>query len=103
MPSNSINTAASSDVAQEFVEVTHPFHPLSGRRLSCVGRRYNRYGERVLLQDEKGGLWLLPPQWTDLVVPDPVVALSDGRALLRFVDLMELARLVDRLTKKMTV
>ena len=39
-----------------------------------------------------------PPQWTDLVDPDLEVVIGRGRALLRAVDLMELAGLVQRLS-----
>jgi hypothetical protein len=46
----SMENADSSCVARQFVLVTHPFHPLFGRQLPCVGKRYNRYGERLLLQ-----------------------------------------------------
>ena len=76
----------------QFVRVTHPFHPLFGRQLPCVGKRYNRYGERLLLQDDGATVWSVPPQWTDLVGPDLEVVIARGRALLRTVDLMELAQ-----------
>jgi len=82
------------------VRVTHPFHPLFGGQLPCVGKRYNRYGERLLLQDDGGALWSVPPQWTDLVGPDPEVVIGGGTALLRAVDLIDLASLVKRLTDR---
>ena len=80
------------------MRVTHPFHPLFGRQLPCVGRRYNRHGERLLLQADDAVIWSVPPQWTDLVSPDPEVVMSHGRAVLRFADVVELADLVDRLS-----
>ena len=82
------------------MRVTHPFHPLFGRQLPCVGKRYNRYGERLLLQDDVATVWSVPPQWTDLVDPDPEVVMGHGQALLRAVDLMELAGLVKRLSDR---
>ena len=82
------------------MRVTHPFHPLFGRQLPCVGKRYNRYGERLLLQDDGATVWSVPPQWTDLVGPDLEVVIAGGRALLRAVDLMELAGLVKRLSDR---
>jgi len=94
----STQNADSSGVTQQFVRVTHPFHPLFGRRLPCVGKRYNRYGERLLLQVDGATVWSVPPQWTDLVDPDPEVVMGHGRALLRTVDLIELASLVKRLS-----
>src|SRR3984893_9057347 len=84
----SIENADSSGVARQFVRVTHPFHPLFGRQLPCVGKRYNRYGERLLLQHDGATVWSVPPQWTDLVGPDPEIVIGRGRALLRTVDLM---------------
>jgi len=82
------------------VRVTHPFHPLFAQQLRCVGRRHNRHGERLLLQADDAAVWSVPPQWTDLASPDPEVVMSNGRALLRVADLMELIDLVDRLSGK---
>ena len=82
------------------MRVTHPFHPLFGRQLPCVGRRYNRHGERLLLQADDAVIWSVPPQWTDLASPDPELVMGDGRVLFRFADLVELADLVDRLSGK---
>jgi hypothetical protein len=76
------------------VRVTHPFHPLSGRELVCLGERYNRYGTRLLLRVDDESVCSVPPQWTDRVAPDPEVVLGKGRGLLRVADLMELAELV---------
>jgi hypothetical protein len=73
---------------------------LFGRQLPCVGKRFNRYGERLLLQVDGATVWSVPPQWTDLVGPDPEVVMGRGRALLRAVDLMELASLVKRLSDR---
>ena len=39
----------------------------------------------------------VPATWTDIVAEDPVVQLAAGRALLRALDLIELAQLVRRL------
>jgi hypothetical protein len=82
------------------VRVTHPFHPLSGQQLVCVGERYNRYGTRLLLRVDEEQICSVPRQWTDVVAPDPEVVLGEGRALLRVADLLELADLVSRLIKQ---
>jgi hypothetical protein len=79
------------------VLVTHPFHPLSGRRLACVGERYNRYGKRLLLQVDEEQICSIPQQWTDVGPADPEVILGAGRAPLRLSDLLELADMVERL------
>ena len=77
--------------------VTHPFHPLSGRRLACVGERYNRYGKRLILQVDDEQICSIPPQWTDVGTADPELILGAGRAHFRLSDLLELADLVERL------
>ena len=77
--------------------VTHPFHPLSGRRLACVGERYNRYGKRLLLQVDEEQICSIPPQWTDVGTSDPEVILGQGRTPLRLSDLLELADMVERM------
>ena len=79
------------------VRVTHPFHPLSGRQLGCVGERYNRYGTRLLLRVDEDRVCSVPRQWTDVVAPDPEVVIGGGRSLFRVADLLELADLVLRL------
>ena len=80
--------------------MTHPFHPLSGRQLVCVGERYNRYGTRLLLRVDDDHVCSVPRQWTDVVAPDPEVVIGEGRALLRVADLLELADLVSRLVEQ---
>jgi Family of unknown function (DUF5372) len=82
------------------VRITHPFHPFTGQPLTCVGERYNRYGMRLLLQVDDESICSVPPQWTDLVAPDPELVLGEQRALFRVGDLLELAGLVDRLRRR---
>jgi uncharacterized protein DUF5372 len=64
-----------------------------------VGERYNRYGRRLLLRLDEAVVCSVPPQWTDLVTPDPEIVLGEGRALFRVADLVELARLVEQISK----
>jgi hypothetical protein len=80
------------------VRVTHPFHPLGGREFICVGKRYNRYGTRILLQVSDDVVRSVPREWTDLVAPDPEIVMGRARAIFRVGDLLELAGLVARLT-----
>jgi len=81
----------------------HPFHPLSGQQLACVGERYNRYGRRLLLRVDEVTVCSVPPPWTDLVVPDPELVIGAQRALFRLADLVELARLVEQLAGREVV
>lgn len=82
------------------MRVTHPFHPLTGQQLVCVGERYNRYGTRLLLRCDDETVSSVPPQWTDVVALDPEVVIGRKRAVARVADLMELERLVARLTMR---
>jgi len=82
------------------VRVTHPFPPLSGQQFACIGERYTRYGRRLLLHVDEVTVCAIPPQWTDLVAPDPEIVIGGQRALLRVADLLELARLVKPLSNR---
>src|SRR5277367_2040227 len=53
---NSIKNANASIAATRFVCVIHPFHPLNGQQLACVGERYNRYGMTLLLGTDDGSV-----------------------------------------------
>ena len=81
------------------VRITHPFHPLYGKDVDCVGERYNRHGKRLLLRVDDVTVCSVPPQWTDLVAPDPEIVIGEYRALFRGADLLELGRLVDQLRR----
>jgi uncharacterized protein DUF5372 len=85
------------------VRITHPFHPLSGQQLACVGERYNRSGKRLLLRVDDVTVCSVPPLWTDLVAPDPEIVIGERRALFRVADLLELARLVEQLSRRNAV
>jgi hypothetical protein len=89
-----------SVASAHLVRVTHPFHPLSGQALVCVGERYNRYGRRLLLRVDDKTVCSIPQEWTDLAAPDPEVVLGQGRALFRVADLVDLARLLARLRQR---
>jgi hypothetical protein len=65
-----------------------------------VGVRYNRYGKRLLLQVDNSRICSIPPQWTDVMTPDPEVVLGRRRALFRVADLLELERLISSLLPK---
>jgi Family of unknown function (DUF5372) len=97
---NSTQNADSPISSKRLVCVTHPFHPLSGQSFVCVGERINRYGKRLLLQVDDGTFCAVPPQWTDLIAPDPEVVMGERRALFRVADLVELERLVARLSRR---
>ena len=81
-------------------EVTHPHHPLRGRRFELVTYRLNWGEDRVYFHDESGKLVSLPATWTSYGAADPFVAIASGRCLFRFVDLLELAVLAEELKRR---
>ena len=58
--------------------------------------RNNWGGDRVSYVDAKGRLRTLPVEWTDVLEPDPVVAVGAGRALFRTDLLRQLRRLINQ-------
>ena len=68
-----------------------------------MGKRYNRYGSWLLLQVDDKAICYVPPQWTDLVPPDPEVVIGEARALFRVADLLELAQLLERLNRRVSL
>jgi hypothetical protein len=81
--------------------VTHPFHPLRGQDLELVNERHC-FGEAfVFFYGPRGDLSSVPAAWTDLVGPDPFVAVSAGRACFRPRDLLRLAVLLEGIGERM--
>ena len=76
--------------------MTHPFHPLFGRRLELVAVRHNWHEDRVCYRDGKQ-LASLPLRWTSLAPADPFAIVAKGRAWFRPEDLLRLAELIERL------
>ena len=69
----------------------HPFHPRFGQSFLLVHHGRASGEDRVLLQGTDGITFWLLTRWTNLAVPDPWVALAEGRARLRAPDLALLA------------
>jgi len=85
----------------EFFRITHPFHPLRDRplELACWERAWGE--NRVYFHDSDGLLATVPAEWTDLEGPDPFVAMSDGRSMLRVSDLPEMAKLLKGISNQL--
>jgi hypothetical protein len=66
----------------------------------CVGERCNASGKRLLLTIDEHTVCAVPLHWTDLVASDPEVVFGEARAALRVGDLIELARLIARLSQR---
>lgn len=52
------------------------------------------------MESDDGAVFSVRPQWTDVVAPDPEMVMGRQRALFRVADLLELARLLDRLRRR---
>lgn len=79
------------------MQVSHPFHPLSGRVFELVVRKKNWGEDRVFFFADDGELTSIPAAWTDVDPPDPFDVVSAGRSAFRVDDLVALAALLDGL------
>ena len=74
--------------------MTHPFHPLVGRRFELVSYKQTWGEYRVYFYDDGGALVALPAEWTDAADGDPFVVIAAGRSCFRPVDLLRLCGLI---------
>ena len=79
---------------QRWVQISHPFHPLHGRRFVLLLCRQAWNQDRVYFEDDVGHVQSIPAKWTDVVAADPFVVIGAGRALFRLDDLIEIVRLI---------
>ncbi|MDE0242423.1 MAG: DUF5372 family protein, partial [bacterium] len=91
--------APDADGPARSFSVTHPFHPLTGRRFEAVETRVCWGEERVYFVGEDGRLRRMPVSWTSLEPPDPFVETSAGRSAFRVRDLLALCGLVASLSE----
>ena len=61
--------------------------------------RHNWGEDRVYYVDAEGRLRAIPASWTSVASVDPFVAISAGRSLFRYEDLVKLADLLERIQK----
>jgi Family of unknown function (DUF5372) len=86
-------TAPDANQAKQFFIVTHPFHPWRGQRLELIDYQ-RRWGQwRVYFLSSAGTTGYLPAAWTDVGPKDPFVEQSQGRAIARVEDLLELVKM----------
>jgi len=79
------------------VTITHPFHPLYGKKYGLVGYRRSWRNEYVDLHDEQEQLISVPLAWTDAAERDPFVVMAAGRSYFRTEDLVRLVHLIEGL------
>ena len=77
--------------------VTHPFHPLTGRRFMATGVLRWRDVDHVVYRDEENRERRIPASWTDVSAAAGARPVSPGHDALRVVDLVALAALLSGL------
>jgi len=82
------------------VTVTHPFHPLLGKRFLVL--KVRRIGRREVLSlfDEHKGTLALPREWTDHAPPSPCSSMLAQAPVLEVACLIELRNLVSMIQKR---
>ena len=80
-------------------EITHPFHPLKGKRFPILKVRRVQGIETLILQGTSHGTLVVPREWTDRGDPPPVAVLGisplpflEGRCLLQLAELVSLIK-----------
>jgi hypothetical protein len=97
-----MSNARLSERETQTFQITHPFHPLCGKTYSLVTCKHYWGQDRVCYRDEIGRLRSVPADWTSLSGEDPFVAVATGRSPFRVVDLLELARLVEDISSRLS-
>jgi hypothetical protein len=86
------------DVKEETFKITHPFHPLSGKSYHLLAYKHTWGEDRVYYHDEDGKLSQVPVSYTNAIEPDPYVVVNAGQSAFRVLDLLELCRLIDKIS-----
>ena len=91
-----MRTAQTLNTLSGWVEITHPFHPLTGQRFAELKRRRVSGAETIVLRGTSGGTFAVPREWTDAADPVPIIGcgtaapLLDGSCLLALTELLSL-------------
>ena len=81
------------------VTITHPFHPLSQQQFSVLKRRRVSGVETLIIRHPDRGSLAVAEEWTDWAHPSIAGDTEPQNTLLEFESLLELADLVEQLTK----
>jgi Family of unknown function (DUF5372) len=74
--------------------VTHPFHPLLGKRFLVLKVRRVGGHEVLSLFDDRNGAVALPREWTDQADPSPYPTVLEQPPILHGACLLKLSELV---------
>jgi len=93
-------TAPRAQQHTQYCTVIHRFHPWQGRRIELIDC-HRQWGQwRVYFLSEQGHTLHLPASWTDVGPRDPFVEQSQGRAIARVEDLLELVKMTGSSVKE---
>jgi hypothetical protein len=79
--------------------VTHPFHPLLGKRFLVLKMRRVGGQEVLSLFDEHTGTAVLPREWTDQAAPSAYSTALEPRPILHPACLLKLSELIQLIKK----
>ena len=91
-------TALVSQSPLGWAEISHPFHPLRGRRFEVLKKRRVAGIDTLILRELERGTLSIPREWTDWADPSPYDSLTLPPHHLAADGLFELAALVDALS-----
>ena len=80
-----------------WAEISHPFHPLRGRRFEVPKKRSVAGVDTLILRDLERGTLSIPREWTDWADPTPYDSLTRPPHRLAADSLFELVALLDAL------
>ena len=78
-----------------WAEISHPFHPLRGRRFEVLKKRRVAGIDTLILRELERGTFSVPREWTDWADPSPYNSLPPHRLAAEC--LFELVALLDAL------
>jgi len=82
-----------------WAEICHPFHPLRGQRFEVLKERRTGGVDTLLLRELDRGTFSIAREWTDWADPSPYCSLGLPPRRLDPDSLLELAALLEHLTK----
>ena len=87
-------TALECNSILEWVEITHPFHPLRSQRFTVLKTRNIAGQDYFYLKGGSSGTFCILREWTDQADPDPFSQGKMPPPILSVPHLLELVRLI---------
>ncbi|MCP4699753.1 MAG: hypothetical protein GY862_23320 [Gammaproteobacteria bacterium] len=81
----------------EYVEITHPFHPLKGQRFQVLKSSRIAGRETLIFKNPAGGTFAVDKDWTDRADFSPLENTQFPHVFLDFHCLLEIAEMMEKL------